>query len=52
MYPPEEYLGLAEENLELPLGETAFMLIDGLLSAVRPLSLLKTPSAHKIANPN
>jgi len=28
MYPPGEYLGHAEENLELPLGETAFMLID------------------------
>ena len=28
MYPPEEYLGHAEEILELPLDETAFLLID------------------------
>jgi nicotinamidase-related amidase len=28
MYPPEEYLGHAEETLELQLDETAFMLID------------------------
>lgn len=28
MYPPEEYLGHAEEILELPCDETAFMLID------------------------
>ncbi len=28
MYPPDEYLGHAEEVLELHLGETAFMLID------------------------
>jgi ureidoacrylate peracid hydrolase len=28
MYPPEEYLGYAEEILKLPLQHTAFMLID------------------------
>jgi len=28
MYPPEEYLGHAEEELVLPLDKTAFMLVD------------------------
>jgi nicotinamidase-related amidase len=28
MYPPESYLGYAEENLKLLLGQTAFLLID------------------------
>ena len=28
MYPPEAYLGYAEELLSLPLSETAFMLVD------------------------
>jgi nicotinamidase-related amidase len=28
MYPPESYLGYAEENLQLPLEQTAFLLID------------------------